>query len=253
MEERLQKVLAEAGVASRRSAERLILAGRVKVNGQVVQTLGVKADPEADLIEVDGQAIARTEDKVYYLFNKPAGYLTTLKDPQGRPTIAKFLAELGPRVYPVGRLDGDTEGLLILTNDGELAARLMHPRHHVPKTYRVKVKGIPSEAALMRLVSGEIMLGDRKAAPAEVEVIKTAEDRTWLALTLIEGRHRQVKRMCSTIGHPVLKLKRIAYGPLTLGRLAPGDVRPLKSDEVRALKIAAGLVRPGRRVKVRTS
>jgi pseudouridine synthase len=154
--------------------------------------------------------------------------------------VAEFFSGLSSRVYPVGRLDMDTEGLLILTNDGELARRLMHPSFHVKKTYRVKVKGKMGRRAVDRLAGGEIILGDKPVAPAEVEVIKTGSDRTWLSLTLIEGRHRQIKRMCSQVGHPVLKLKRTSYGPLTLARLKPGQLRPLDSGEVRALQSASG-------------
>jgi len=237
--ERLQKILAEAGVASRRRAEKMILAGRVKVNGGIVQLLGHKADPRTDRIEVDGRVLHSPEKKVYYLFYKPVGYLTTLQDPFSRPTIAQFLTEIESRVYPVGRLDLDAEGLLILTNDGELAARLMHPRYHVPKTYQVLVKGLPTDSALDRLSAGGIMLGERPAAPAEVAVVKKEKDRTWLRMTIREGRHRQIKRMCSTVGCPVMKLKRIAFGPLSLGRLTPGALRPLKPAEVEALKKAA--------------
>lgn len=244
MEERLQKIISKAGLSSRRGAERLIREGLVKVNGRTVETLGAKADPEKDRIEVDGKLLEEAEKKAYYLFNKPAGILTTLKDPRERPTVAPFLERLGQRVFPVGRLDQDVEGLLILTNDGDLAARLMHPRHHVPKTYRVKVKGVPDAAALARLTEGELMLGDRPAAPAEVEMIKTGDDRAWIKLTLIEGRRRQVKRMCAQIGHPVLKLKRIAYGPLSLGRMRTGEIRRLDRREVRALFEACGLNPP---------
>ncbi|MFH1136804.1 MAG: pseudouridine synthase [Pseudomonadota bacterium] len=245
MEERLQKILAAAGFASRRRAEKMIMAGLVKVNGRVVDRPGTKADPETDLIEVDGKPLRLPEETVYFIFYKPVGFITTLNDPAGRPTIAPFLANLGARVYPVGRLDNDVEGLLVLTNDGELAARLMHPRHHVPKTYRVKVKGLPSRDAIRLLASGTILLGDRPAAPAEVELIKSDQDRAWLHITVIEGRHHQIKRMCSQAGLPVLKLKRISFGPLTLGRLEPGAIRRLKPSEVRELKSAAGLLKKG--------
>ncbi|MBW2092555.1 MAG: rRNA pseudouridine synthase [Deltaproteobacteria bacterium] len=241
MKERLQKILAQAGVASRRGAEQLILAGRVKVNKKIVSKLGFKADSDKDLIEVDGRRIKLNTDKVYYLFYKPPGYLTTLKDPFGRPTISQLLRPIKKRVFPVGRLDMDTEGLLLLTNDGELSARLMHPRYHVPKSYRVKVKGQLSDMAQARLAGGMIVLGDRPVNPAKVEVIKRGQDRTWLMITLTEGRHRQIKRMCSQVGHPVLKLKRVSYGPLTLGRLARGAIRPLKEAEVRVLKEMTGL------------
>ncbi len=246
MEERLQKILAQAGAASRRGAEKMILAGRIKVNGQVVNTLGVKADPVKDRIELDGRPLKAAEDAAYYILYKPVGYITSLKDPQGRPTVTEFLKRLKVRVYPVGRLDYDTEGLLILTNDGELARRLMHPSFHVPKTYRVKVRGHPSESSLNRLAAGEVVLGNRRVAPVELEVIKKGSDRAWLLMTLIEGRHHQVKRMCSRIGHPVLKLKRIAYGPLTLKGLKPGNIRPLKVFEINALKSAAGMALDGK-------
>jgi 23S rRNA pseudouridine2605 synthase len=236
MEERLQKIIAQAGLASRRGAEKMILEGRVKVNRTVVAQLGRKADPEKDLIEVDGRKIKPSQTYYYYIFNKPAGYLVTMKDTLNRPTISKFLTHLKHRVFPVGRLDMDTEGLLLLTNDGELSARLMHPRYHVPKTYRVKVKGRPSEMALAKLAGGILVLGDTPVKPAVVEVIKQGEDRTWLSVTLTEGRHRQVKRMCSQVGHPVLKLKRTHFGPLKLGRLPTGALRPLTAPEIKALK-----------------
>ena len=242
MEERLQKILAQAGIASRRGAERIIGAGRVKVNGVVADQLGVKADLETDVIEVDGRVLGRPESMAYYMFYKPDGFITSMNDPQGRPTVAKFLNSLPERVYPVGRLDQDAEGLLILTNDGELARRLMHPRFHVPKVYRVKVRGVPNRSAIRLLRSGRIVLGDKPVAPAEVELIKTGPDRAWLKMTLTEGRHRQVKRMCSYAGHPVLKLKRIAYGSLELGRLASGQIRPLKKEEIALLKSAVGLL-----------
>ncbi|MFH1092468.1 MAG: pseudouridine synthase [Pseudomonadota bacterium] len=241
MQERLQKILARTGAASRRGAEKIILAGRVRVNGRVVSALGQKADPEEDRIEVDGRVIRPAEALEYYIFYKPSGYITTLDDPQKRPSITQFLKALKARVYPVGRLDMDAEGLLVLTNDGELARRLMHPRFHVPKTYRVKVKGLPKQEALDRLGGGELKLGDRHAAPAEVEVLKKGTDRAWLTMTLFEGRHHQIKRMCSQVGHPVLKLKRTAYGPLTLGRLKSGGWRRLRPEEIKALKAAAGM------------
>lgn len=241
-QERLQKIIAKAGLASRRGAERLIREGRVRLNGRVVDQLGVKADPVGDRIEVDGRPIGAMQEPAYYLFYKPVGYITSLNDPQGRPSVLTFMEHLNVRLFPVGRLDMDAEGALVLTNDGELARRLMHPRFHVPKTYRVKVRGLPSPAALEKLKNGEIMLGKTPAAPADVEVIKQGADRTWLQLTLYEGRHHQVKRMCSTIGHPVLKLKRQSFGPLTLGRMIPGGIRPLDKSEIMALKQAAGLI-----------
>ncbi len=241
VQERLQKIIAEAGLASRRGAERLIDEGRVSVNGRVVTEPGSKADPGRDEIKVDGRLLPAPQKPSYYMFHKPAGYLTTLSDPQGRPTIKEFLDRLPVRLFPVGRLDMDVEGLLILTNDGALAKKLMHPSSHVPKTYRVKVSGLPDEEALETLRSGGLMLGDRPAAPALAELIKTAEDRAWIFLTLTEGRHHQVKRMCSAIGHPVLKLKRVSFGGLELGPLRREMIRPLSPAEVRLLKEAAGL------------
>lgn len=241
MEERLQKIIAQAGLASRRGAERLIAAGRVKVNGVVADQLGAKADPEKDRVEVDGRVLEGAEPTVYYMINKPAGFITTAKDPRGRPAIARLTAGLPARVFPVGRLDMDAEGLLILTNDGDLAKRLMHPRHHVSKTYRVKVSGVPNPAALRKLTAGEIIVEGKPVLPAEVEVIKTSADRAWLRVTLREGRYHQVKRMCQAVGHPVLKLKRTEYGPLKLGRLETGAVRPLTRGEIEALKRSAGM------------
>lgn len=241
MDERLQKIIAQAGLASRRSAEKMILQGRVKVNGTVVTELGRKADPEKDKIEVDGRRIKLEKNNFYYIFNKPSGYLVTFKDTLNRPTITKFLTSLNHRVFPVGRLDMDTEGLLVLTNDGELSARLMHPRYHVPKTYRVKVKGRPSEMTMAKLAGGVLILGDKPVKPAVVDLIKQGRDRTWLSITLTEGRHRQIKRMCSQVGHPVLKLKRTQFGPLKLGRLPSGAIRPLTVPEISAVKKAAGI------------
>ncbi len=190
---------------------------------------------------MDGKELGGAERKVYYLFYKPAGYITTLKDPQGRRTPWPNSFRAWGRGFIRGTAGRRHRRLLILTNDGELAARLMHPRHHVPKTYRVKVKGHLTGRDVERLSSGEIVLGDRPVAPAEVEVIKKGPDRSWLEMTLIEGRHRQVKRMMSVVGHPVLKLKRIAFGPLTLGRMLPGAIRPMEPAEIRALRLAAGL------------
>ncbi len=246
MEERLQKLIAAAGIASRREAERMITAGRVKVNGLVVVTAGFKADLDRDRVEVDGRMIGRPEAKVYYMLNKPSGYVTTLKDPQGRPTVLLFFQDLPIRVYPVGRLDMDAEGLMVLTNDGDLAKHLMHPSTHVPKTYRVKVEGHPNPAALRKLGAGEIIVGERPVLPARVEVVKTGEGRTWLHLTITEGRYHQIKRMCQAVGHRVLKLKRVEFGPLKLGRLALGERRELKPNEIDALWRAVKAVAKGK-------
>ena len=247
-EERLQKIISGSGLCSRRRAERLMAEGRVTVDGRAATRLGFKADPARSVILVDGRPLGPPEKFVYYMFHKPAGCLTTLDDPRGRPTIRPFLAGLPARVFPVGRLDMDVEGLLILTNDGPLARRLMHPSSMVPKVYQVKVEGLPDEADLERLRGGRLRLGGRPAAPAGAELLRTVGSaagpggsrRAWLSLTLTEGRRRQVKRMCSAIGHPVLKLRRVSYAGLTLGTLGPAQVRPLTRAEVRALKEGGG-------------
>lgn len=239
--QRLAKVMAEAGINSRRGAEKMIAQGRVSVNGQTVEGQGLKVDPARDKITVDGLPLGPPQKLHYYMFHKPAGYLTTLSDPKGRPSIRRYLESLPVRVFPVGRLDMDVEGLLILTNDGALAKRLMHPSSEVPKVYRVKVDGQPGPEALKRLCDGTLRLGRRLAAPAKAELIKSAEDRAWLYLTITEGRHHQVKRMCSAVGHPVLKLKRVAYAGLRLGSLKREGIRPLTAEEIETLKRAAGL------------
>lgn len=241
MEERLQKIIARAGLASRRGAEKIIGDARVKVNGKTVSQPGTKADPDKDIITVDGKKLKLGTKNAYYLFYKPPGCLTTMSDPQGRPTIAPYLNKLKERVFPVGRLDWDAEGALLLTNDGDLSARLMHPKYHVPKTYRVKVEGIPDEKTLKLLAGGVLKIGDKVVKPAEVEIIKKGRDRTWLKLVLTEGRRRQIKRMCSAAGHPVMKLKRVSFGSLDLGRLPPGEMRKLTGPEINALKKDAGL------------
>jgi 23S rRNA pseudouridine2605 synthase len=235
--QRLQRILAQSGLASRRQAEELIREGRVTVDGRIVQQLGMKVVPSEHRIEVDGNPLSSSETKVYYLFHKPKGVLSTLLDPQGRPTLKDFLAQarVKQRLFPVGRLDWDAEGLMLLTNDGELAQRLQHPRFQVPKTYRIKVRGIPSETALHHLEQG-IKFPGGKTHRADFEMIKKGEDRSWLLITIREGEKHQVKNMLAVIGHPVLTIKRIALGPLNLGRLAPGDIRPLTAKEIEALR-----------------
>jgi 23S rRNA pseudouridine2605 synthase len=230
--QRLQKVLAQAGLGSRRACEHLIAAGRVTVNGAVA-TLGTRADPEVDAIEVDGARIGVREGLVHYLLNKPTGVVTTASDPQGRPTVVD-LVPAAPRVYPVGRLDADTEGLLVLTNDGELAHRLTHPSFGVEKEYLAEVTGTPSRGALRRLREG-VELEDGPTAPARVSLVG---DHT-LRITIHEGRNRQVRRMCEAVGHPVRRLVRVRIGPLADRRLPPGEWRPLTQAEVRALERAA--------------
>jgi pseudouridine synthase len=237
-DQRLQLILARSGLASRRGAEEFIRQGRVRVDGRVVRELGLKIAPSRHRIEVDGRPVQSFEKKVYLLFNKPRGVLSTLLDPQGRPTVKDFLSQAGirERVFPVGRLDWDAEGLMLLTNDGVLAQSLQHPRFQVPKTYRVKVQGVPQPGSLQRLNQG-IRLPSGKRHRADWEMIKTGEDRSWLMITIREGEKHQVKDMLAAIGHPVTALKRIALGPLTLGRLAPGEIRPLRPEEVRELKM----------------
>lgn len=233
--ERLQKYLAHAGIGSRRSCEELIVQGKVKVNGQVITTLGTKIDPHKDIVQINGKRVQKKDKKVYILLNKPAGYVTTSKDPQGRPTVLDLIKERDTRIYPVGRLDFETEGLLLLTNDGELAYRLTHPKYRVKKVYHVLVKGVPKEKSLQQLRKG-ILLEDGMTQPAEVKVLKSENNSTLLELTIHEGKKRQVRRMCEAINHPVINLKRIKIGFLTLGSLPKGKYRELSVHEIRQLK-----------------
>jgi 23S rRNA pseudouridine2605 synthase len=236
--ERLQKILAQAGLGSRRACEELIATGRVRLNGEVA-TLGTRADPEHDTIEVDGAIVGVRPGLVHYLLNKPAGVFTTASDTHGRPTVVDLLPE-APRVYPVGRLDADTEGLLLLTNDGELAHRLTHPSFGVEKEYLAEVEGTPSRGALRRLREG-VELEDGPTAPAKASLM----GEHTLRLTIHEGRNRQVRRMCAAVGHPVVRLVRVRIGPLADRRLAPGEWRTLTQREVRDLERAVATTRPG--------
>jgi 23S rRNA pseudouridine2605 synthase len=229
--ERLQRTLARVGFGSRRVCEDLIAEGRVTVNGQVAE-LGRRVDPDHDRVAVDGVAIGVRPDLVHHLLNKPAGVVTTTSDPQGRPTVVE-LVPAHPRVFPVGRLDADTEGLLLLTNDGELAHRLTHPSFGVDKEYLVWVDGEPTRGALRRLRQG-VELEDGITAPARVSTM--APDL--LRITIHEGRNRQIRRMAEAVGHPVRRLVRVRIGPLTDAKLAPGAWRPLTTDEVRSLSNA---------------
>ena len=238
--ERLQKILSKAGITSRRKAEGLILQGRVSVNGHIVRELGTKAVLGKDEIRVDGKIIKPETEKLVLALFKPKRCVTTLKDPQGRATVADFVNKFPMRLYPIGRLDYDAEGLLLLTNDGELAHRLQHPRYKVPKTYLVKVRGHPPTEALARLQQG-VNLEDGITAPAELKVMEDDQKATWLSLTLREGRKHQVKRMCAAVGHPVLRLRRTKIGPIELDDLRPGEFRRLKSREVRSLRAKVGL------------
>ena len=234
MEERLQKIIAAAGVASRRKAEELIVQGRVTVNGRAVTELGSKADPARDHIRVDGKLLRRPGHPVYLLLNKPPGYVSTVSDPQRRPTVISLLRGVTERVYPVGRLDYHSYGLILLTNDGELANFLMSPASKIPRTYHVKLEGRPSPAELSRLEEG-IVLDGRRTAPASIR--QTVErEKPWYEITLIEGRYHQVRRMFERIGHPVIKLKRVRIAFLTDRNLAPGAFRHLSPGEVERLK-----------------
>jgi len=238
--ERLQKILANAGVASRRKCEELILSGKVMVNDEVVTALGTKADPDIDVITVNGKTIG-AEKKVYLVFNKPKGVITSASDPQGRKIVTDYLKGIKERLYPVGRLDYDTEGLLILTNDGDFAHLLTHPKHHVSKTYLATVKGVPHGTELDKLKQG-IMLEDGMTAPAEVEYhdLDSEGKQSTISITIHEGRNRQVRRMFDAISHPVLRLKRISFGDLFLGNLKRGVYRHLTKEEVEGLYKLAG-------------
>jgi 23S rRNA pseudouridine2605 synthase len=234
MEKRLQKILSEMGIASRRRAEDFILEGRVTVNGRVA-VLGMKADPLKDHIKVDGRLITKPEPKVYMAFNKPRNVVTTLYDPEGRPTVKDFLKGIKYRVFPVGRLDYDSEGLLLLTNDGDFAHAVLHPSKKISKTYLIKVKGIPENSKVEKLRTG-VKLDDGMTAPANVKKIRMLENNAWLEITIHEGRNRQVRRMFEKIGHPVIKLKRIRIDGITAGKLTAGGYRYLTPEEVSKIK-----------------
>ncbi len=240
--ERLQKIIAAAGIASRRKAEELISGGHVQVNGQTVTALGSKADPEKDHIRVNGKLLHGAQRHVYFLVNKPVGYVTTVSDPEKRPTVMGLIRGVGSRVYPVGRLDYASEGLVLMTNDGALAHKLMKAASHVAKTYVVKVSGRPSEEALAKLRGGLSIATDEgrrvRTAPAKIRLVKDAPN-PWYEVTLIEGRNRQIRRMFEEVGHHVEKIKRVKYGPLALD-VPPGEFRPLTQLELDRLRTAAG-------------
>ncbi|WP_211745069.1 pseudouridine synthase [Paenibacillus sp. Marseille-Q4541] len=237
--ERLQKIIAQAGIASRRKSEELILSGKVELNGEVVTELGTKADPDEDIITVNGRPI-RSEKKIYVMLNKPKGVITSASDPEGRKIVSDYLKGIKERVYPVGRLDYDTEGLLLLTNDGEFAHLLTHPKHHVPKTYLATVKGVPHGTALDQLRKG-IMLEDGMTHPAEVEYkdVDTDNKEAVIMITIHEGRNRQVRRMFEAINHPVTRLKRVSFGGLLLQNLKRGLYRHLTKEEINNLMQSA--------------
>lgn len=238
---RLQKVIATAGLASRRAAETLITDGRVTVNGTVVSELGSRADPEVDDIRVDGRRVPQVGTRRYLLLNKPRGVMTTRHDPERRKTVMDLLADVRESVYPVGRLDYDSEGLLLLTNDGDLAAKLTHPRHGLERVYEARVRGVPDSGALKRLARG-VMVEGRRTSPATASLLTAGRGRNGdqgvVRLTITEGRKRQVRHMCDAIGHPVVRLRRVRIGPIQDTALRPGRYRDLRAGEVAALRRA---------------
>jgi pseudouridine synthase len=234
MKTRLNKVLAQAGLSSRRGGDRLIVEGRVAVNGEVVTAPGLLVDPGVDRIVVDGRPLPAAAPHEYVLLNKPRGYVTTLSDPRGRPVVTDLLRGRRARLFPVGRLDVDVEGVLLLTNDGPLAHRLLHPRYAIPRVYEASVEGRVRRTDLPRWRAG-VLLDDGPARPSAVEIVATEANTTRLSLTFAEGRKHEVKRYCLALGHPVRRLRRVAFGPLTLGDLGPGRARPLTPREVRRL------------------
>ena len=239
MAERLQRALARAGFGSRRACELLIEGGRVTLNGTVA-TLGDKVDAAVDRVQVDGVSVNLDPNVRYLALHKPPGVVTTMDDPQGRTDIRTYLPAEGPRVFPVGRLDRDTEGLLLLTNDGELANRLMHPRYGIEKEYLAEVEGVPTDRHLSRVRRG-VDLDDGPARAASARIVAASGGRGALRIVMTEGRKREVRRLLAAVGLPVLRLVRVRVGPITLGRLAPGAVRDLSVEEVRALARAAGM------------
>jgi 23S rRNA pseudouridine2605 synthase len=254
--QRLQKILSAAGIASRRAAETYITDGRVSVNGQTITELGTKADPDADDIRVDGRRIKTAARRLYILMYKPRGYITSRSDPQRRPTVIDLLAKGGVRdyVYPVGRLDYESEGLLLLTSDGDLAARLTHPSHEVEREYQVKVLGVPDDHDLQRLLKG-ILIDGRRTLPAEVKVLKVIEgtdaQHALLSIVVREGRNRQVRNMFDAVGHPVDRLRRVRIGSISDEHIRPGEFRELDAKEIAGLKRAAAAPPGARRPDVK--
>lgn len=245
---RLQKYLADCGVASRRKSEELIEQGKVKVNSRVAQ-IGDKVNPKKDDITVSGKKIVKTKSYTYIMLHKPRGFITTMNDEMGRKCVAELVKDVGARVYPVGRLDRESEGLLLMTNDGEFANAMTHPTKHVPKTYRVTVRPSITDEQITALMTG-IVIEDRMTAPAEVRVITKEEGRVVLEIVLYEGRNRQIRKMCEALGLEVARLKRTAVGSVKLGMLPQGKWRELKEDEVHKLMVNAAMDRP-KKVKMR--
>lgn len=239
--ERIQKILARGGIASRRAAEQLITAGRVRVNGRIITELGAKADPRRDRVEVDGKRVV-AEQSVYVVLHKPRGVVSTMSDPEGRPTVRELLTEVGGRVFPVGRLDFATSGILVCTNDGELADGLLHPRKEVPKTYVVKVKGVmkPEDVDVWR---NGVQLEDGVTLPAQAKILRHEGDKTWIELTIREGRNQQIRRMGEATRFPVMRLARVAFAGIDLEGLAPGRWRAMTREELLQLKKTYGVPR----------
>lgn len=238
---RLQKFLSECGVASRRKSEELILEGKVRVNGRVAE-IGDKVDPKHDAVTVAGKKVMRQKTLTYIMLHKPRGFITTMDDEMDRKCVAQLIADVPARVYPVGRLDRDSEGLLLFTNDGAFANAMMHPSRHVPKTYRVTVRPPVTQEQITALTQG-VIIDDGVTAPAEVRIVTKEENRVVLEIVLYEGRNRQIRKMCETLGLEVVRLRRIAIGSVKLGMLKQGDWRDLTEDEVRRLQLAAGMQR----------
>jgi 23S rRNA pseudouridine2605 synthase len=233
MEQRIQKIIAEMGISSRRTAEEMIMEGRVTVNGKTA-LIGMKADPFRDHIKVDGKLLVTPEKKVYFIFNKPKGVVTSLSDPEGRPTVHDFLKGIKQRVFPVGRLDYDSEGMLFLTNDGEFAHAVLHPSKKIPKTYLVKVKGVLEEEDIGKMKTG-IRLGRTMTAPANVRRLRKTENNSWIEITIYEGKKRQIRRMLERVGHPVMRLMRIRINGLEMGGLKPGAYRKMTPEEMKKI------------------
>ena len=238
---RLNKILAQAGLTSRRGADLLVLEGRVAVNGVVVREPGTQADLDVDDVRLDGRRVGGPEPPTYLLLNKPRGYVTSRHDPEGRSVVTD-LVPTGARLYPVGRLDGDVEGALLLTNDGALTHRLLHPRYGIPRVYEADVKGVVAADSLARWRAG-VQLDDGPAVPREVVLVRAGQQDSRVRLTFAEGRKHEVKRYCESLGHRVIRLRRIAFGPIDLGDLAVGAHRPLTTRELAALRDASGLQR----------
>lgn len=239
MEKRIHKILSEMGIASRRKAEDIIKEGRVTVSGRVA-TIGMKVDPAREHIKLDGKLLTKSEPRVYLMLHKPRNVVTSLHDPQGRPTVKDFLKGVKYRVFPVGRLDFDSEGMLFITNDGDFAHAVLHPSKKIPKTYLVKVKGVLEEEEITKLRKG-IQLKKRMTAPAMVKKTRKTEQNSWLEITIHEGKKRQIRRMLDIIGHPVLKLRRVRIDGIELGGLEPGALRYLTSEEINRVKREAGV------------